>query len=261
MDAIELLTSDHDEVRALFEQFRSAHEGEDEETMVDIAQQVMLALEAHTTIEEEIFYPAVREADPELAEDVAEAGQEHHVVDVLMNEMREEEPSSEVWVAKMQVLMENVEHHAEEEENEMFSDVREAMDDARLDELGQQLQERKQQLLGESTGDGEVDIAAGDAGVDLAAGDAEVDLVAGDAEVDAEAGDAEVDDAVADADIETDDDSGNGGKGGGRGGRGGDDLGDMSKDELYAKAKELDISGRSNMNKDQLVKAIEKAQG
>jgi hemerythrin superfamily protein len=191
MDAIELLTSDHNEVRALFERFRTAQEQEDEATMGEVAKKVMLELEAHTTIEEEIFYPAITDADDEMEEDVAEAVQEHHVVDVLMNEMRELDAGSEEWVAKMTVLIENVEHHADEEEKEMFPEVRESLDSDRLAELGQQLLERKEALL-----------------------------------------------------------SGAGSGGGG---------GSMTRDELYAKAKELGVEGRSTMTKDELARAVESA--
>ena len=143
MNAIDLLTQDHQVVRGLFQQFRSAHEDEDDARMVEIAGQVVAELEVHTTIEEEIFYPAVRTADEELAESVDEGIQEHHVVDVLMNELRDTEDGGDEWVAKMTVLIENVEHHADEEEQEMFPEAREQFDDARLDELGQELEQRQ----------------------------------------------------------------------------------------------------------------------
>lgn len=144
MDAIELLINDHNEVKALFQRYRSAQERGDEGTTAEVVRQIMRELHQHTTIEEEIFYPAVREADDELNDEVAEGLQEHHVVDVLMNEMRDLDAGSEEWVAKMQVLMENVEHHVEEEEEDLFPDVREAMDQSKLDELGQQMAERKE---------------------------------------------------------------------------------------------------------------------
>ena len=144
MDAIELLINDHDEVKALFQRYRSAQEEGDDATTAELARQIMHELEIHTTIEEQIFYPAVREADDELNDEVAEGLQEHHVVDVLMNEIRDLDSGTEEWVAKMQVLMENVEHHVEEEEGDMFPDVREAMEQSKLDELGQQMADRKE---------------------------------------------------------------------------------------------------------------------
>jgi hemerythrin superfamily protein len=143
MDAIELLKADHDEVRNLFEQFRQAHEAEDSDRMKELQQQIFSELETHTRIEEEIFYPAVREADEEeLGETVDEGVQEHHVVKVLMREI-ESVSGEETYIAKMKVLMENVEHHAEEEETDMFPDVREKMGQERLEELGAELEAAK----------------------------------------------------------------------------------------------------------------------
>jgi hemerythrin superfamily protein len=143
MDAIELLTSDHDEVREMFEQFRAAKEAKDTEQMRSLQQQIFDELETHTRIEEDIFYPAVQELGVEdLTETVSEGVQEHHVVKVLMREIRDLS-DQEIFEAKMTVLMENVEHHAEEEESEMFPDLREHMSDQRLDELGSELQAAK----------------------------------------------------------------------------------------------------------------------
>ena len=143
MDAIQLLTADHNEVRGLFEQFRQAHEAEDMDRMKELQKQIFSELETHTRIEEDIFYPAVRETDEEeLAETVDEGVQEHHVVKVLMREI-EEVSGDDTFQAKMKVLMENVEHHAEEEETEMFPDLRQKMEQARLEELGAELEAAK----------------------------------------------------------------------------------------------------------------------
>ena len=143
MDAIEVLKADHDEVRGLFEQFRQAHESEDMERMRDLQQQIFSELEVHTRIEEDIFYPAVREADEEaLGEDVDEGIQEHHVVKVLMREI-ESVSGEATFVAKMTVLMENVEHHVEEEETEMFPEVRDKMSSEQLEQLGAELEAAK----------------------------------------------------------------------------------------------------------------------
>jgi hemerythrin superfamily protein len=143
MDAIELLKADHDEVRGLFEQFRQAHEAEDSKLMRELQQQIFSELEVHTRIEEDIFYPAVREADEEaLGEDVDEGIQEHHVVKVLMREI-ESVSGEDTFVAKMTVLMENVEHHAEEEETDMFPEVREKMSSEQIEQLGAELEAAK----------------------------------------------------------------------------------------------------------------------
>jgi hemerythrin superfamily protein len=144
MDALELLTSDHDEVRGMFESFRSAHESEDAEAMGRLSAQIFQELEVHTAIEEEVFYPAVRDAGGgELNELTDESKEEHHVVDLLMAEIRSLDPSDDAFAAKMTVLMENVEHHAGEEEDEMFPEVRKLMSEDRLQELGAELETAK----------------------------------------------------------------------------------------------------------------------
>jgi hemerythrin superfamily protein len=143
MNAVDLLIQDHQVVRGLFQKFQSAQEAEDDEAMKDLAEQVFAELEVHTTIEEEIFYPAVRKGVDDSDEIVDESEQEHHVVDVLMNEMRDLRPVGDEWIAKMTVLIENVEHHAEEEEQEMFPDAREQLGEERLSRLGEELEERQ----------------------------------------------------------------------------------------------------------------------
>jgi hemerythrin superfamily protein len=143
MDAITLLTTDHDEVRSLFEQFRQANEAEDMDRMKELQKEIFSELETHTRIEEDIFYPAVRETDEEELEETVDEGiQEHHVVKVLMREI-EDVSGEDTFIAKMKVLMENVEHHAEEEETDMFPDLRTRMSQERLDELGAEMEAAK----------------------------------------------------------------------------------------------------------------------
>jgi hemerythrin superfamily protein len=146
MDAIDLLTADHNRVRGLFTRFRAAHDEERTEEMIELAAKIFQELEVHTTIEEEIFYPDVHDQDGEVAEIVDEGIQEHHVVKVLMEELPQVEAGSDEWVAKMMVLIENVEHHAEEEEKEMFPPVRSERDGAALEQLAAQMEERKASL-------------------------------------------------------------------------------------------------------------------
>ena len=141
-DAIDLLTSDHDVVRELFEEFRAAKEG-DRGELRPLQARIFEELETHTRIEEEIFYPAVRDLDvDELREAVDESIQEHHVVKVLMREIADI-TGEDVFVAKMTVLIENVEHHADEEESDMFPQVRSHMGDEALEELGRALADAK----------------------------------------------------------------------------------------------------------------------
>jgi hemerythrin superfamily protein len=146
MDALMLLTADHNRVRGLFARFTEAHEADDSTAMLSLAREIAHELAVHTSIEEQHLYPAARDAGDDLPEAVAEAVEEHHVVKVLLDEIDGLEAGSEPWVAKMQVLMENVEHHAGEEEQEMFPELRSAMSDQQLVELGKRLDAAKGEL-------------------------------------------------------------------------------------------------------------------
>jgi len=155
MDAIDLLVGDHNRVRGLFAQFKTAHEADDTATATKVVEKIIEDLEAHATIEEEIFYPAVRPESDEINETVAEGIEEHHIVKVLIAEIKKLEPGSEVWSAKVQVMIENVEHHAEEEETELFPSVRSETDAASREELGQRLEARKMDLGAPTSADAE----------------------------------------------------------------------------------------------------------
>lgn len=138
-DAIAVLTSDHDKVREMFSQFREAKDSRDERRMRSVQEEIFDELETHTRIEEDVFYPAIRDLDvEELTESVDESIQEHHVVKVLMREIADLS-DLDVFGAKMTVLIENVEHHADEEESEMFPDVRQRMTSEELEQLGEKL--------------------------------------------------------------------------------------------------------------------------
>jgi hemerythrin superfamily protein len=145
MDALELLTADHIRVRGLFTRFRSA-EGSNDEEAKRLAARIFDELEVHTKIEEEIFYPAVSDCNEELHDLVAEGMEEHHVADELMTEAKGLDPSDDAWAAKLKVLIENVEHHAEEEEQEMFPLVRKALDNDARAQLGRRLEALKAEL-------------------------------------------------------------------------------------------------------------------
>src|SRR5207253_6292586 len=146
-DAITLLTADHKKVRPLL--------GELEETSAravdkrgELLQTIELELKVHAKIEEEIFYPAFQKA-AEKQDDKKlyyEALEEHHVVDMVLAELKDTAPASEEFAAKAKVLKDLVEHHAEEEETEMFPRARKALGMARLRELGLELRIRKEQL-------------------------------------------------------------------------------------------------------------------
>jgi len=145
MDALELLTADHNRVRGLFARFQAA-EGENDAQAARLAAKIFEELEIHTKIEEEIFYPAITKLNEEIHELVTEGVEEHHVVDNLMAEAKSLSPSDEEWAAKIKVLIESVDHHAEEEEQEMFPKVRKAMGSDARAELGQRLEARKAEL-------------------------------------------------------------------------------------------------------------------
>src|SRR6187401_1830073 len=111
MNALDLLIADHNRVRGLFTHFKSARDRADSTAMIETARKIFEDLTVHTTIEEEIFYPAIHDTSAEIADTVDEGLQEHHVVKVLMEELGEIDGGSDEWVAKMTVLIENVEHH------------------------------------------------------------------------------------------------------------------------------------------------------
>ncbi len=183
MDAIELLEHQHEETEELFDRFQA---GSDSEERGELVRTVIRDLRLHATIEEEIFYPAVAERlgmDEEILEDL----EEHHVVELVLDELEGMDPGDERFSAKVEVLSELVEHHVEEEEGELFPEIREQLDDEVLSELGRRMRERAQEL-----------------------------------------------EAQAEAD-------------------------EATKEELYERAKELDISGRSQMSKRELAEAVRNA--
>jgi hemerythrin superfamily protein len=146
MHALDLLIADHNRVRGLFARFRSAQDADDQGAMSSLATEIFEELTVHTTIEEEIFYPAVHDESEEIAETVDEGVQEHHVVKLLMAELKETPDVNDEWVAKMAVLIENVEHHAEEEESDMFPPLRNKLGVKQLDSLAAEMEARKKEL-------------------------------------------------------------------------------------------------------------------
>jgi hemerythrin-like domain-containing protein len=140
-----MLKADHAKVKALFKKFESASDRMTKAKQ-QMVEEVLAALEVHAQIEEEIFYPAVKAiGEKESNKLIAESTEEHLVVQHLMQEMRGLAASDEQYAAKFVVLMENVRHHMEEEEGEMFPMAEEELDDE-LDELLAQMRERKQTL-------------------------------------------------------------------------------------------------------------------
>ncbi len=142
-DAIVILKADHAAFKKLFRKFESL--GKDAHaTKKTVVDQILSALTVHTYVENEVMYPEVRELVPELDDDVLESYEEHHVADVLCSEIAALGPDDEHFDAKVTVLIEVVEHHVEEEEQEWFPQVREALGRKKLQEIGARIQEVRQ---------------------------------------------------------------------------------------------------------------------
>jgi hemerythrin superfamily protein len=146
MDCLDLLTADHNRFRGTFARFRTAHEEDNVAEMSSLVNLMSQDLKIHTTIEEEIFYPAAHDLSEEIGETIDEGLQEHHVADVLDAEIKGLTPGDDEWVAKVMVLIESVEHHAEEEEKELFPAVRGATQADFREQLGQKMDGRRAQM-------------------------------------------------------------------------------------------------------------------
>jgi hypothetical protein len=145
MKATNLLEMQHREVEKLFAKVLKSDGAKERK---QLATEIQSKLEAHTTIEEEIFYPAYREAaTTKKGEDlVLEAYEEHHVVKLVLAELPKVDAAAESFRAKMTVLKELIEHHVEEEEKEMFPDAEKKLGKERLDVLGEEMDKRASQL-------------------------------------------------------------------------------------------------------------------
>lgn len=141
-DAIVLLKNDHKDVEKLFKQFEKLGDGA-VKTKRKVVDQIIEALSTHAAIEEQHFYPTIREQAPDVADDVLEGLEEHHIVKWTLSELEGMSPEAERFDAKVKVLMESVRHHVEEEESEMFPKVREALGRKELRELGDLMEKSK----------------------------------------------------------------------------------------------------------------------
>ncbi|WP_027862323.1 hemerythrin domain-containing protein [Marmoricola sp. URHB0036] len=134
-DAIVLLKDEHKQIKKAFRDFEKAGE-KAHAAKGKVVDRIIELLTVHTYIENEVMYPRVRELLPEVEDDVLESYEEHHVADVLVMELSTMKPDDERFTAKTTVLIENVEHHIEEEEDEWFPKVREGLGRKQLQELG-----------------------------------------------------------------------------------------------------------------------------
>ena len=144
MNAISLLEEDHRKMKKLLSELESTTE-RGVKTRRELFATVRDELTVHETIEEEIFYPALKD-HPKTKEIALEGYEEHHVVDMVMAEIEGVSYDDEKWGAKFKVMKENIEHHIEEEENEMFKQARQVFDESELEALGEQMRARKEQL-------------------------------------------------------------------------------------------------------------------
>ena len=146
MDAIALLVADHNRVRGLFARFKPAEEATDAVTMSALASAIFEELKVHTRIEEDVFYPWIRNLSREIEDSVEEGLQEHHEVEVLMEECSSLAPDQAEWKAKLTVIIENIEHHAGEEEEKLFPKVRSHSSADQRRELGVRMETAKAAL-------------------------------------------------------------------------------------------------------------------
>ena len=141
MNAITMLEADHAKVKKLLTELESTTE-RGVKTREELFATIKGELTIHEVIEEEIFYPALK-SHPRAKDMVLEGYEEHHVVDLLMSELESLDVSDETWGAKAIVMKENIEHHIEEEEGEMFKQARAVFDRQELEDLGARMAERK----------------------------------------------------------------------------------------------------------------------
>lgn len=143
IDAIQLLTQQHREVKEMFDRFENMTDRA-KVSKKKLADEICNALIMHTTIEEEIYYPATRAASEETEDMVDEAVVEHGSAKDLIAQIMEMDPGDDLYDAKVKVLGELVEHHVQEEEEEMFPKTRELKLD--LKALGQEMKARQMEI-------------------------------------------------------------------------------------------------------------------
>ena len=150
MNAFELLKEDHARVSAIFEKLEPTTEHA-LKTREELFTKLKNELEVHTQIEEQIFYPVLKEEE-ETRDITLEGIEEHKVVKTLLQEMEAMPVDSEEWTAKLTVLKENVEHHVEEEEGEMFPKARKALPKEKIEEMGTRIEAAKKRLSATTRG-------------------------------------------------------------------------------------------------------------
>jgi hemerythrin-like domain-containing protein len=150
MNAITMLTEDHRAVKKLLDELETTTE-RGVKTRTELYGRIKQMLTVHEVIEEEIFYPALRD-HPKAKDIVLEAYEEHDVVDTIMGQLGALPVDDETWGAKATVMIENLRHHIEEEEKEMFPTARKVFDSDELETLGEQMTTRKQSAERDTAG-------------------------------------------------------------------------------------------------------------
>ena len=143
MDPLKMLEDDHETVKKILGDLEDTTERA-VKTRTELFGRLEREMRVHEVLEEEILYPALKEHDK--AKDLALEGyEEHHVVDTIMGEMRDVSVEDETWTAKFSVMKENIEHHIEEEEGEMFPKAREIFSADELEEMGERMAARRKE--------------------------------------------------------------------------------------------------------------------
>lgn len=145
MNPFELLKKDHQKVAELIDRVENTTDRASK-TRQDLFEQIKEELEIHAQIEETIFYPALQ-VETETEDITREAYEEHKLVKTLLQELDQMPKDDEQWAAKFKVLKENVEHHVEEEEGEMFTKAKQALGKDELEELGDEMEEEKKRMM------------------------------------------------------------------------------------------------------------------
>jgi hemerythrin superfamily protein len=150
MNAFTLLKADHQKVAVLLEKLDSTTE-RGIKTREELFTKLKTELDVHARIEETIFYPALEKAD-ETRDITLEAFEEHRLVKQLLSELQSLGKDEEEWTAKFTVLKENVEHHVEEEEGEMFTKARKVLSEEDAEALGLRMERAKEEQMKAAAG-------------------------------------------------------------------------------------------------------------
>ena len=143
MNAIDLLTKDHKHLKTLLARAVTAKGDERREELIETLRSELVA---HERMEEEVFYPPLRD-NKKTHDIVLEGYQEHHVADLILDELLELPADSEMWQPTVKVLQENIEHHIEEEEDDMFKKARKILSEQELEELGARMEAVKKEAM------------------------------------------------------------------------------------------------------------------